>query len=158
MKPDIKVIEIKEQPVLSIRETVSMPNIPERVGQIFCEIIEFLGKHGVAPAGGPFAYWHGMTEESINSGAFDMECGWPVSQPVDGEGRIHRSKLPGGRVATAMHLGPYETLSETYQILQTWIADNGYQASEDMWETYLNSPDEVSDKSKLMTQIFWPIK
>lgn len=80
LKLDIKAINIKEQPVLSIRETASMPSIPERIGQIFCEIGTFLAKQGIAPAGLPFAYWHGMTIESIQRGVFDMECGFPVSQ------------------------------------------------------------------------------
>ncbi|HWQ20153.1 MAG TPA: GyrI-like domain-containing protein [Methanotrichaceae archaeon] len=158
MKLDIKVIDVEEQPVLSIRETASMPSIPERMGQIFCEIGAFLEKSGIGPAGAPFAYWHGMTEESIQKGVFDMECGFPVSQPADGQGRIMRSKLPGGKVLTAMHIGPYETLAETYQALQSWAAENGYQAGEDMWEVYLTNPDEVPDKSRWMTQIFWLVK
>lgn len=157
MKLDIKVIDIEEQPVLSIRENASMPSIPERMGQIFCEIYAFMGKSGMAPAGAPFAYMHGMTDESIQNGIFDMECGFPVSQPVDGLGRIMRSKLPGGKVATAMHVGPYEKLAETYQALQSWIEENGYQARDDMWETYLTDPDEVPDKSRWMTQVFWPV-
>lgn len=158
MKLDIKVIDIEEQTVLSIRETASMPTIPEKIGQIFCEIGGFLGKRGMAPSGAPFAYWHGMTGESIEKGIFDMECGFPVSQPIDGQGRIMRSKLPGGKVVTAMHIGPYETLAQTYLALQSWIKENGYQAGEDMWETYLTNPDEVPDKSRWMTQLFWPVK
>jgi hypothetical protein len=46
-----------------------------------------------------------MNSESISNGAFDMECGFPVNVPVEGEGQISASKLPGGKVVTAMHIG-----------------------------------------------------
>lgn len=80
------------------------------------------------------------------------------SQPVDGLGRILRSSLPGGKVVTAIHIGPYEALAETYQAIGSWMNENGYRAGEDMWETYLTSPAEVPDKSRWMTQVFWPVK
>lgn len=158
MKLDIKIEEIKEQPTLVIRESATMASIPERMGKIFSEIVAFMGKRGIAPAGAPFAYWHNMNSESISKGVFDMECGFPVGMPVEGEGEIMASKLPGGKVVKTMHIGPYEALSETYEAVLSWIKEKGYQVGEDMWETYLTNPCEVSDKSKWMTEIIWPLK
>jgi effector-binding domain-containing protein len=155
---DIKIKEIREQPTLTIRETAIMASIPERIGQIFSEIIVLLNKKGISPSGAPFAYWHNMNPESISKGVFDMECGFPVGMPFDGEGQIKASKLPGGKVVTAMHIGPYETLAETYEAVQSWIKEKGYHVGEDMWETYLTNPCEVPDKSNWMTEIFWPLK
>jgi effector-binding domain-containing protein len=73
-----------------------------------------------------------MNSESMSKGVFDMECGFPISRPVEGEGQIRNSKLPGGKVITAMHVGPYETLVETYGAILAWIKENGYQVEEDM--------------------------
>jgi effector-binding domain-containing protein len=125
---------------------------------LFSDIIMLMGKKGIAPVGAPFAYWHNMNSESMSRGVFDMECGFSIGKPVEGEGQIRSSKLPGGKVITALHVGPYETLAETYGLIQAWIKENGYQVEEDMWETYLTNPCEVPDKSKWMTEIFWPIK
>jgi len=158
MKPDIKIKEISEQPTITIRENATMASIPVRIGKIYSEIITFMSKKGIAPAGAPFAYWHNMNSESMNKGLFDMECGFPVGAPVEGEGQIKASKLPGGKVATAMHIGPYETLVETYEAMQSWTKEKGYQVEDDMWEAYLTNPCEVPDKSKWMTEIFLPIK
>jgi len=151
MLQDIKVVEVVEQPVLSIREAALMSSIPEKMGEIFSEIYAFIQKKELAPVGPPFAYWHGMTGSSV-----DMECGFPVSESVKGEGRIKGSKLPGGRVATAIHLGPYDKLSEAYKAVESWIRDNGYQTAGNSWEVYLSMPDE--EPSKIKTQIFWPVK
>jgi effector-binding domain-containing protein len=158
MMPDIKIKEIMEQPTLTIRETATMASIPERMGEIFSEIIAFMNKKGIAPAGAPFAFWHNMNSESISKGVFDMECGFPVGMPVEGASQIKASRLPGGKVVAALHIGPYEALAETYEVVQTWIKEKGYLVEEDMWETYLTNPCEVPDKSRWMTEIFWPIK
>ncbi len=158
MKPDIEIREIDDQTVLTIRESAPIASIPERMGKIFSEILTFIGKKGIALAGAPFAYWHNMNSDSISKGIFDMECGFPINVPVEGEGRIKRSKLPGGQVITAMHIGSYETLAETYEVVMSWIKENGYQVEENMWETYLTNPAEEPDKSKWMTKIFLPIK
>lgn len=158
MKPDVKIREIKEQPTLVIRESTTMASIPSRMGQIFSEIIAFMAESGISPAGAPFSYWHNMNSESMSKGVFDMECGFPVSMPVEGKGQIKASKLPGGKVINATHIGPYETLAETYEAIQAWIKEKGYKVGEDMWETYLTNPSEVPDKSKWMTEVFWPLK
>lgn len=158
MNPDIKIKEIREQPTLTIRESATIASIPDRIGQIYSDIVAFMGEKGIAPAGAPFAYWHNMNSESMSKGVFDMECGFPVIKPVEGEGQIKASKLPGGKAVTAMHIGPYETLVETYETIQGWINEKGYQVEDDMWETYLTNPCEVPDNSKWMTEIFWPLK
>jgi effector-binding domain-containing protein len=158
MKPEIKIIEVKEQPTLTIRESTTLSAIPEKIGGIFAEILAFMEKRGISPVGAPFAYWHNMGPDCINKGIFDMECGFPVSVPVEGVGQIKKSKLPGGKVITAMHIGSYDTLAQTYEEVLSWIKENGYQVEDDMWETYLTNPCEEPDQSKWMTEIFFPIK
>lgn len=158
MKLNIEIKEMSEQPALTIRESANLESIPDRMGKIFSEIMEFMGNKGISPAGAPFAYWHNMNPESMLKGIFDMECGFPVGTPVEGEGLIQASRLPGGKVITAMHIGPYDTLAETYEAVRVRIGELGYEAGQDMWETYLTNPCEVPDKSKWITEIFWPVK
>lgn len=151
MLQDIKIIETKEQPVISIREATPMQSIPQEMGRIFSEICALMQKKEIAPIGPPFAYWHDMKD-----GMVDMECGFPVSGSVDLEGQIKNNKLPGGKVATALHIGPYENLAEAYQEVLSWINEQGYQASGKSWESYLTGPDV--EPSRIRTGIFWPVK
>jgi effector-binding domain-containing protein len=158
MELEIKIKEISEQSTLAIRDTTRVESIPDKIGKIYSEIMAFMGKKRIAPAGAPFAYWHNMNAESISKGVFDMECGFPVGAPFKGEGNIIASKLPGGKVVTAMHIGPYDTLVKTYEFIQIWIKENGLQVAEDMWEIYLTDPCKEPDSSKWMTEICWPLK
>jgi effector-binding domain-containing protein len=151
MLPDIKIIEIEEQPMLSIRETTSMQSIPEEMGKIFSETLAFMQAKVIAPVGPPFAIWHDMKD-----GMVDMECGFPVASLAEVEGRIRSSKLPGGKVATAIHIGPYDKLGEAYSAIESWIKDKEYQTAGKTWESYLTEPDV--EPSKIRTKIFWPLK
>ncbi len=40
----------------------------------------------------------------------------------------------------ALHIGPYDTLSQTYGELMQWARDQGLRPGSDMWEQYLTDP------------------
>jgi effector-binding domain-containing protein len=73
-----------------------------------------------------------------------------------GEGRVEPVLLPGGEVAVACHVGPYETLSETYGVMQRWIAEHGRSSSGPMWEVYLDDPSVVPVE-QLRTEVVIPL-
>jgi effector-binding domain-containing protein len=158
MRPAIKIVEVKEQPMLSVREAADMPSIAEKMGRIFLETFTFMQKQGIVPSGPPFSYYHDVFSEATSKGVFDMECGFPVSEPAEGEGHIKAGKLPGGKTLKAVHIGPYQTLSETYEAVMAWAKEMGIQLGDNMWEIYLTDPDKEKDSSKWVTEILWPIK
>lgn len=158
MKPDIKIVEVEEQPTLSVRENADMSSIAEKMGRIFMEIFAFMQKQGIVPAGPPFSHYRDVFSEATSKGVFDMECGFPVSGPAEGEGHIKAGKLPGGKAVKAVHIGPYQTLSETYEAVMAWAKEKEIRLGDDMWEIYLTDPDREKDSAKWMTEIFWPIK
>ncbi len=153
MKLDIKIIEIKSEQGLSIREVVPNAQIGQKIGQIFGELMAYFGKSKVMLTGPPFAVYHSFDNEKT-----DMEVGFPVAEPQKGEGRVRPSMLPGGKVVTATHIGPYEKLVETYTEMQKWMDAKGLKPKKVMWERYMNGPDTVKDPSGYITQLFWPIE
>jgi AraC family transcriptional regulator len=73
-----------------------------------------------------------------------------------GEGRVQPVQLPGGELAVACHVGPYELLSQTYEAMQRWIAEQGRTASGPMWEVYLDDPD-TTPMDQLRTEVVIPL-
>lgn len=59
--------------------------------------------------------------------------------------------------ATAVHVGPYETLHETHAAIDQWIAEEGYSAAGAPWEHYLTDPAEVPDPTNWRTDVIWPL-
>lgn len=76
--------------------------------------------------GPPFAMYHSFDSEKT-----DMEVGSPVAGPQKGKGRVKPCTMPGGRVVTAMHVGPYDKVVETDAEMQKWIAAKFPQAQAD---------------------------
>ena len=65
-----------------------------------------------------------------------VEVGVEVSEHFVGNDRVHCSRLPSGRVATAVHFGPYQRLSEAHTKIRQWCAEHGHLLTGVSWEIY----------------------
>lgn len=76
----------------------------------------------------------------------------PPSVPLD------FIKSTGGVLAaTAVHIGPYETLHKTYEIIVKWAGENGYTLSTNSMEEYLITGQTVSNPELYVTAVFIPL-
>ncbi len=151
MEHDFKVEEMAPQPALAIRETAAAAEIPAKMGECFDALGKFFGERGIPFAGPPFALYHSWSDE-----ATVMDVGFPVPPGTPGEGRIEAILLPGGRVVTGTHIGPYEKIVETYTAMMDWMKAQGLRPAGHMWETYLTDPQAEPDPAKWVTRLFWP--
>ncbi|HMO11186.1 MAG TPA: GyrI-like domain-containing protein [Actinotalea sp.] len=84
--------------------------------------------------------------------------GFPVDGPVTVAGGFaHRLVLPGGRAVQAVHVGPFDTLEQTYEALLAWLSEQGLTPSGQMWESYLSDPAVEPDPAAWRTLIVWPV-
>jgi effector-binding domain-containing protein len=89
----------------------------------------------------------------LNEGS--VEVGAEVSEPFTGNGRIHCSQLPAGRVATTVHFGPYKKLSEAHARTRQWCAEHGHLLTGVSWEIYGHWDESWNtDPSKIRTDVF----
>ncbi len=148
----MEIRDLLARPALTVRTTTSFGNLPNTVGEAYGAIMMCLQKKGKAPAGNPFVIYYNTDMENL-----DVEIGFPVEAGVQGEGNVCISQMPGGRAATAMHAGSYETLANTYEALTAFVKDKGLEPETWMWETYLNSPQDTPP-DQLRTEIVFPLK
>lgn len=148
-----KIVELEEQPALTIRAMINIRAISEFVVSVFEEIMAYCEEKNIRPVGPPFAIYHRAEMDFA-----DVECGLPVESRAEGEGKIRSLILPGGKVATTIHVGPYDLLGATYAKMHKWMMKKGLEPGGTPWESYINNPAEIEDPSKLLTQIFWPLK
>lgn len=151
----MEVKEISAQPFVGIKASTTPDNVGATLGEILPEVWNYVTEKGLTPSGPPITRYFTYTDTTV-----DLEAIAPVSAPVevDGGGRIKSGELPGGRAATTVHVGPYETISDSYDALHEWIGEQGLEAIGACWEVYLTDPTEVSDPSQIRTEIFWPVK
>ena len=141
--------QIDAQPILSIRTTATMDRIGEVMGPLFGEVYGRIKQGGQEPSGMPFAIYHSMDGDAI-----DLECGMPIASPMEGVGRVQAGELPAGTVAMVTHMGPYDTLRQTWAALTEW----SLQPAGAPWEVYVTDPDAEPDQSKWRTDIFFPVR
>ena len=83
----------------------------------------------------------------------------PVASPtLRGQAVSKPGELPAGTVATVTHMGPYDTLPQTWASLAEWIGSQGLQPAGAPWEVYVTDPGAEPDQSKWRTDIFFPVR
>ena len=153
MSLNFAIRDIESQPIVGIRATTSMEEITQVIGALFGEIMEYLTRNGLTPAGMPFTIYHEMDSEKL-----DMECGMPVASPVEGTERVRPGDLPAGKVTTVTHMGPYEQLGENVVGTDEMDGGRGHAGAGAPWEVYVTDPGEEPDQSKWRTDIFFPVR
>jgi len=147
--------EIKEQapqPTLSIRARTPIDSLPQLLGESYGRIAGYLAGLGTQPAGAPFAAYYNMDMQDL-----DVEIGFPVVRPLAGKDDIQSSQVPGGKLAFALHVGPYSEIAPAYDALTEYVKEQGYKPAGVAYEFYLNDPGGTPQE-QLQTRIVFPLK
>jgi effector-binding domain-containing protein len=148
--PKIEIKSVRAKETASIRETISRDDITEALGRIFRAVTDAIDKQGIKPSGAPFARYHSF------GAVIDLEAGLPVETPIQIDGSVKPSQLPGGPAAVAVHAGPYEGLAQTYAAIEAWMTNSSRRPNGGPWELYLTDPSSEPDPNRWLTQIIWP--
>ena len=138
-----------EQPTAVRRATVAQPDLTAWFAKAYGEIAAYLGAHGLAPKGFPFARYHLRAD-----GRFDVEAGFPLDRPIAGNARVLPSTLPGGSQVVLWYIGPYDQIGKAHAVLQEWIAYHGGRPAGDSREIYHDPP--TGDPTHWRTEIVQP--
>lgn len=107
------------------------------------EVGEKLG--AVAKAMGRFIAGKPMNlyyDEEFKEAHADIETCMPVRKGEDsGEIKVH--ELPGGKVVTLIHKGPYDTLTRSYEKISTYVKEHGYEVTLPSREIYVKGPGMI---------------
>ncbi len=150
MPYDVLIKDEPDELVASIRRRVNFAKVGDTIPDGFrrlWECVEPVG-HG---EGMP-----GMVIYQMDGGVADIEMFVPVARPFDPSDEITVTTLPGGRMATTTHVGPYDGSGAAYAALGEWITEHGHHVVGPPREYYLNDP-QVVGMDKAETEIEFPI-
>lgn len=158
---DVEETDHPTQPTVAVRLKGKMADldIPALFGEYVPEIMKTVGGGGAAPTGPIY-----LRSFAFGPDEYDLEIGiptggeheLPVVDDIDA-GAVGSSSLPAGRVAKVTHFGTYNTLRTAYEKIMEWLGDNDLKPGIGPWESYVDDPEAVEDKSELRTEIFWPV-
>ena len=111
------------------------------------EVWNFVRANGIAQPG-----CHVALYREGEDGHLDVEIGVEVGSPFAGHGDVSCSAIPGGTVATTVHLGPYHWLGEAHEAICRWCRHHHHEPAGLNWEIYGHWDD---DPAKLRTDVFY---
>lgn len=149
----VEVRELAAQDVVAMTTTTSWDELGGWVGAAFGTLMDVAEEAGLDLTGPCGAVYPGDDiAERLTVTAFI-----PVGPAREGERPEQWATLPGGRFAVGVHLGPYDTIGETYRALGTWLAREARPPAYDIRESYLIGPGDVTDPTHYRTEIAWPL-
>jgi DNA-binding transcriptional MerR regulator/effector-binding domain-containing protein len=108
---------------------------------MYPQIIEALSAAGETPVGPSVAYYSPAPEQSED--ALWVHATFPVlSTSVTG---LETFEIPGGEVATLIHVGSMASIDSTYQTLNRWVSDQGFTLTGQGREIYLEMSEDESE-------------
>jgi effector-binding domain-containing protein len=147
------ITKIEARECLTVRQKVKVDEVSKALASMLPRVGQALAMSGAAISAPPFARFH-----SSDGAYYDLEAGIPVTGKAKGTETVQASTLPGGRVATTWHIGPYQELQKTVKILEDWMKAQGVKSAGGYWEIYWTDPGLEPDPAKWRTQIIWPIE
>jgi AraC family transcriptional regulator len=154
MSPEIFVKDQPEVYALVIRRRTGRDGIAETLAEILPAVFGYAQRNGLAMAGPPFTRY-----PEIGMGSLVMEGGVQLLAPPPeppGEG-IEVLTIPAGPAAVTVHRGPYDTLPDTYRVLEAWLDREGRAPSGPPREIYVTDPGDHPDPATWETEIVQPL-
>lgn len=150
LEPEVARLPLRETAVVHV--DVPADELPQAIGEAIGAVEAAMREAGVDLGGPPFARYLDFGPR------IRAEVGFPVLRPAPEMGRVVPGRLPGGRIATVLHLGSYDGLHETYARLVAWLAERGLHPSGPMWEVYWSDPEVEPDPATWRTELFAPVE
>ena len=159
-----QVVDLPAQPFAVVREQVPMAEMTSFFDRAFRAVAEAVARAGFAAEGPPIGLYRGMPTDTV-----DVTAGFPVpSGTPEGplgasgagdatEGSVQVIHLPAGRAAQLLHVGSYDGLASSYDVLMRWMQGQGLVPSDVMWEAYRTEPTPDGDGASMQTLITWPV-
>jgi effector-binding domain-containing protein len=93
-----------------------------------------------------FLYHHPAKAESTMAVDFGVE----VTRAFPQSAEVFAIETPAGRVASALHVGPYERMREAHEAIHSWARANHTTLGDKSWEIYGDSTDDPSQLETLI--------
>ena len=149
---EVTETRLEPQPAVVIRAKARGDALGPVMSELLPAVLAFVQASPANPAGPPFCRYL-----SMGGGEWEFECGMAVTQPIKGRDRVEPVELPGGAAITTVHVGPYDTLGQSWDALGAWLAEQGKVGGGAPWELYLTDPGEVTNPADWRTQLVMPL-
>ena len=131
---------------LSSQDTAGIAN---EMSKAYAEISAFMKTAGIIMTGQPMAITRSREE-----GGFQFDAAIPVDFiPAELSGNIQAGQSPSGPAIRAVHHGPYDQMTPTYEKLAAYMSAHNIKPGKVSWEHYLSDP-AVTQAQDMVTHVY----
>jgi AraC family transcriptional regulator len=138
--------------VLYRHRSVAHAELGETISMTFGELYACVEACGANLGGPPFVIYQSGSEPGVR---WEIDICAPVAVPMAAPLCADYIELPGGSVVSLLHVGPYDTLGESYGQIAAYIGEHGLQQAGPPREFYYSEPDVPPAETR--TLIEWPV-
>jgi effector-binding domain-containing protein len=147
---EVRVEAANPRILAAVRRTVALGEVARAWRPALDQVWQFLGGHpGLRTDGHNVFLYHHPAQRNL---PMDVDFGVEVTRRFETSGEVHTTETPGGEVATAVHVGPYDRLGETHAAIHEWASRNQRTFAGRSWEIY---GDWNDDPDKLETTVLY---
>jgi effector-binding domain-containing protein len=138
----------------AVRRSFAAAELSSQIREILGEVWQFLRDNEVNSTGHNVAYYLSSSGDGT-SREIDAWFGVEVHEALPQSDRVSEVSTPAGLVASTIHWGQYDRISEAHTAIRSWCQKNGHELAGPSWEVY---GDWSDDWSKVRTDIFYLLK
>ena len=147
----VRLVDVEPRRTAVIATTTAWEDFPSLWPQLLDEVYGFVRQcpeFAAAIAGEPGPHWTNVMLYRDHEP--NVEVGVLARTPFAAQGRVIASELPGGRAATAVHIGSPLQIGQTHDAVRAFVRAQGLEGTGVLWEVY-GHPDEDRD---FTTEVF----
>jgi len=133
----------------------TMETIGVQLGELYGLIYAEVEKQGLQVSGPSFAHYLDFDEAT---GFSNYRAGFIVDRAGKDAGEVMAVEYPEIQVVQAMHTGPYEEFTTSYDEIDKYIKANGLEITGEAFEFYVTGMMTESDNSLWETMLAFPLK
>ena len=151
---DVTIKEIAPRYVASVRDILESYNYE---GRLWHYMMKETADQNLTPANPCLAF--GIFHDAeYKERDVDVEIQMTVEGNYHDTEHVCFKTEPAVCVASAIHYGSYETISDASAAVAAWVEKNGYQMCGVMFNVYHVSPHETQNPDELVTEVCIPVK
>ena len=155
---EIEITEVEPVTIAYASGTSSQESeaIGQALGAAYGQVLAFLGRHSLSPAGQPLTI-----NTSWGEDGFVFDAGIPLAAAPEDEipedSAVQVGATYGGKVVKAVHKGAYTGLSGTYEKVYAYVACHGLEVVDRSWDVWVSDPGSTPEE-ELITHVYFPVK
>ena len=154
----VQIKTVLDQPLLSLSVYAGYGTFEQSIRSAFATLSAFASEAGVSRfTGSPLVIIHQYTPQEYQENGTHFEVCLPLPHLVESHQGIVSTLLPGGTVASVVHVGSYHELELIYPVLGAWIEAHGYVVTGPPRNVILTNHVLVTDPAGYHTEVQWPI-